>query len=164
MNNEMDDFSSKPGVPNMFGLVGGEANAIQPGKRPLSSMTPTIVVKDDRAMLTTGSVGGSRIITTVLQMVSNVIDHDMNIVSATEMPRFHHQWLPDSLVMEEGFEPDVLNQLRTMGYSVDAPELMGHSATPAGESIGYIQSVMYRDGVFTGMADPRRPHSLAAGY
>ncbi len=164
MNNEMDDFSSKPGVPNMFGLIGGEANAIEPGKRPLSSMTPTILVKDGKALLTTGSVGGSRIITTVLQLVSNVIDHDMDIAAATIQPRFHHQWLPDSLVMEGGFAPDVLNQLRSMGYSVDAPELMGHSATPADDSIGYLQSVMYRNGIFTGLADPRRPHSLAAGY
>lgn len=164
MNNEMDDFSSKPGVPNMFGLIGGEANAIEAGKRPLSSMTPTIVLKDKRALLATGSVGGSRIITTVLQVISNVIDHDMDILTATTTPRFHHQWLPDSLVMENGFTPDVLNQLRTMGYSVDAPELMGHGATPAGREIGHVQSVMFKNGQFTGTADPRRPHSLAAGY
>ena len=164
MNNEMDDFSSKPGVPNMFGLVGGEANAIEAGKRPLSSMTPSLVIKDERTLLATGSVGGSRIITTVLQVITNVIDHEMDIITATTTPRFHHQWLPDSLVMEKGFRPDVLNQLRAMGYSVDAPELMGHQATPAGEDIGYVQSVMFKDGRFTGAADPRRPNSLAAGY
>ena len=164
MNNEMDDFSSKPGVPNMFGLLGGEANAIEAGKRPLSSMSPTIIVKDERPLLATGSVGGSRIITTVLQILVNIMDHDMDILTATTSPRFHHQWYPDNLIMESGFNPDVLTQLRTMGYSIDAPELLGHEATPAGTEIGYLQSVLYRDGVFTGAADPRRPNSLAVGY
>ena len=164
MNNEMDDFSSKPGAPNMFGLIGAEANAIQAGKRPLSSMTPAIVVKDGRPLLATGSVGGSRIITSVLQAISNVIDHDMDIQSATTAPRFHHQWIPDTVVMEQGFEPDTINQLRSMGYKIDLPGEMGNSATPAWKDIGFIQSVMFKEGVFTGCADPRRPHSLAVGY
>ena len=164
MNNEMDDFSAKSGVPNMFGLIGGEANSIEAGKRPLSSMTPSLVIKDGKAMMATGSVGGSRIITTTLQAIMNVIDHQMDILSATKAPRFHHQWYPDSLVMENGFNPDVINQLRSMGYTVDAPEKMGHSATRAGRNIGFLQSIVFKDGVFTGTADPRRKESLAIGF
>ncbi|HCF17959.1 MAG TPA: gamma-glutamyltransferase, partial [Rhodospirillum rubrum] len=95
MNNEMDDFSAKPGVPNAFGLVGGDANAVQAGKRPLSSMTPTIVLKDGKVWLVTGSPGGARIITTVLQVIMNMIDHKMNVAEASTAPRAHHQWLPD---------------------------------------------------------------------
>lgn len=95
LNNQMDDFSAKPGVPNVYGLVGGDANAVGPNKRPLSSMSPTIVVKDGKTWLVTGSPGGSRIITTVLQMVVNSIDYGMNVAEATNAPRFHHQWLPD---------------------------------------------------------------------
>ena len=95
MNNEMDDFSAKPGTPNGFGLIGGDANAIQAGKRPLSSMTPTIVLKDGKVWLVTGSPGGARIITTVLQVVMNMIDHGMNVAEASAAPRVHHQWLPD---------------------------------------------------------------------
>ncbi len=108
MNNEMDDFSAKPGVPNVYGLVGGDANAVGPDKRPLSSMSPTIVVKDGKTWLVTGSPGGSRIITTVLQMVVNSIDFGMNVAEATNAPRFHHQWLPDELRVEKGFSPDTL--------------------------------------------------------
>lgn len=106
LNNQMDDFSAKPGVPNVYGLVGGDANAVGPNKRPLSSMSPTIVVKDGKTWLVTGSPGGSRIITTVLQMVVNSIDYGMNVAEATNAPRFHHQWLPDELRVEKGFSPD----------------------------------------------------------
>ncbi len=106
LNNQMDDFSAKPGVPNVYGLVGGDANAVGPNKRPLSSMSPTIVVKDGKTRLVTGSPGGSRIITTVLQMVVNSIDYGMNVAEATNAPRFHHQWLPDELRVEKGFSPD----------------------------------------------------------
>ncbi len=102
LNNQMDDFSAKPGVPNVYGLVGGDANAVGPNKRPLSSMSPTIVVKDGKTWLVTGSPGGSRIITTVLQMVVNSIDYGMNVAEATNAPRFHHQWLPDSCVSKKG--------------------------------------------------------------
>ena len=102
LNNQMDDFSAKPGVPNVYGLVGGDANAVGPNKRPLSSMSPTIVVKDGKTWLVTGSPGGSRIITTVLQMVVNSIDYGMNVAEATNAPRFHHQWLPDELRVEKG--------------------------------------------------------------
>ena len=105
LNNEMDDFSAKPGVPNAYGLIGGDANAVAPDKRPLSSMSPTIVLKDGKTFLVTGSPGGSRIITTVLQIIMNVIDHGMNVAEASAAPRMHHQWLPDELRVEEGLQP-----------------------------------------------------------
>ena len=106
LNNEMDDFSAKSGVPNAYGLIGGAANAIEPAKRPLSSMTPTILFKDGRPFLATGSPGGSRIITTVLQIIMNLVDHGMNVAAATAAPRVHHQWLPDELRVERGLSPD----------------------------------------------------------
>ena len=118
LNNQMDDFSAKPGVPNVYGLVGGDANAVGPNKRPLSSMSPTIVVKDGKTRLVTGSPGGSRIITTVLQMVVNSIDYGMNVAEATNAPRFHHQWLPDELRVEKGFSPDTLKLLEAKGQKV----------------------------------------------
>ena len=102
LNNELDDFAAKPGVPNAFGLIGFEANAPGPGKRPLSSMTPTIVLKDGKPVLVTGSPGGSRIITAVLRVIVNVIDFHMSIADATTAPRIHHQWLPDEVVVESG--------------------------------------------------------------
>lgn len=164
MNNEMDDFSSKPGAPNMFGLLGGKANAIEAGKRPLSSMTPTLVLKNDKIFMVTGSPGGSRIITAVLQGILNVIDFDMNIAEATVAPRFHHQWYPDSLLVERGFELDLLNQLRRIGYKIKAPELEGNSYTPTGRKIGMLQSIVKRDNKLFGVADDRRQGSLARGY
>ncbi len=97
----MDDFSSKPGTPNAYGLVGGQFNSIEPEKRMLSSMSPTIVLKDGKPFLTTGSPGGSRIITTILQILLNTLDFNMNIYEATSSPRFHHQWLPDNIFMEK---------------------------------------------------------------
>ena len=105
LNNELDDFAAKPGAPNFYGLVGGEANAPGPGKRPLSSMTPTIVLKDGKPFLLTGSPGGSRIITTVLQVITNVIDRGLPLAQAVAEPRIHHQWLPDEAVVERGFSP-----------------------------------------------------------
>ncbi len=105
LNNELDDFAAKPGAPNAFGLLGGEANAPGPGKRPLSSMTPTIVLKDGKPFLVTGSPGGSRIITAVLQVISNVIDRKLPIADAVAEPRLHHQWLPDQVLVERGFSP-----------------------------------------------------------
>ncbi|MFT5452004.1 MAG: gamma-glutamyltranspeptidase/glutathione hydrolase [Enterobacterales bacterium] len=164
MNNEMDDFSAKPGSPNMYGLLGGEANSIEAGKRPLSSMTPTLVLKDGEVFMVTGSPGGSRIITAVLQAVINVIDYKMNIAAATVAPRFHHQWYPDVLIMEKGFNLDILNQLRKIGYKVDAPELHGNSFTPTGDSIGKLQSVLKVGKRFSGYADERREGSKALGY
>lgn len=146
MNNEMDDFSSKPGVPNAFGLVGGEANAIAPTKRPLSSMTPTMIFKDDKPYVVTGSPGGSRIITTVLQVLINVMDHEMNIAAAVNAPRVHHQWLPDQLELEPGYSPDTIKLLKAKGQNVKS-----------GKTMGSVQSIMYKNGLFYGASDPRRP-------
>ncbi len=125
LNNEMDDFSAKPGVPNAYGLIGGEANKIEPGKRMLSSMTPTIVKRDGKNFLVTGSPGGSRIITTTLQVLMNVIDHDMNIQSAVSAPRIHHQWLPDEIRIEAGISPDTLELLEAKGHTISQQAAMG---------------------------------------
>ncbi|NEN22496.1 gamma-glutamyltransferase [Cryomorpha ignava] len=120
LNNEMDDFSSKPGTPNMFGLIGGEANSIQPEKRMLSSMTPTIVEKDGNLFLVAGSPGGSTIITSVFQTVMNTAVFDMNLKEAIEVPKFHSQWLPDVIFMEENrFEPELLDSLKALGHEID---------------------------------------------
>ncbi|ECJ2452701.1 gamma-glutamyltransferase [Salmonella enterica] len=154
LNNQMDDFSAKPGVPNVYGLVGGEANAVGPKKRPLSSMSPTIVVQDGKTWLVTGSPGGSRIITTVLQMVVNTIDFGMNVAEATNAPRFHHQWLPDELRVEKGFSPDTLKLLEQKGQKVALKEAMGST-----------QSIMVGpDGELYGASDPRSVDDLTAGY
>jgi len=153
LNNEMDDFSAKPGVPNAYGLIGGVANKIEPGKRMLSSMSPTIVKKSGRNFLVTGSPGGSRIITTTLQVLLNVIDHDMNIQSAVNAPRVHHQWLPDELRIEQGISLDTRRLLEGMGHDVVQKSAMGA-----------IQSVLIRDGKFYGAADPRNSTSSAMGF
>jgi gamma-glutamyltranspeptidase/glutathione hydrolase len=154
LNNQMDDFSAKPGTPNVYGLVGGEANAVAPRKRPLSSMSPTIVVKEGKTWLVTGSPGGSRIITTVLQMVLNTVDFGMNVAEASSAPRFHHQWLPDELRVEKGFSPDTLKLLRQKGYKVSVQPAMGST-----------QSIMIApDGKLFGASDPRKQGSLSAGY
>jgi len=118
LNDEMDDFTAKPGVPNSDGLIQGEANAIGPGKRPLSSMTPTIVVHDGKTFLVLGSPGSSKIITTVANVLMGVIDYGMNIQEAVDAPRFHNQWLPDVLYVEQWFSPDTVGALRKMGYKV----------------------------------------------
>jgi gamma-glutamyltranspeptidase/glutathione hydrolase len=149
LNNEMDDFVSKPGVPNAFGLLGGKANAIEGGKRPLSSMTPVIVFADGQPWFATGSPGGSRIITAVLQMLVNVIDHGMNIADASNQPRIHHQWYPDELRLESGFSPDTIRLL----------EARGHRVVASAQSMGSLQTVAYRDEIFRGASDPRRPNS-----
>ena len=116
LNDEMDDFSVKPGVPNMYGAVGGEANAIAPGKRMLSSMTPTIVLKDDKPYLVVGTPGGTTIPTSVFQTLVNIIEFNMSTEDAVYKPKFHHQWLPDTLDIEKGFANDVLDSLKKMGY------------------------------------------------
>ncbi|OLO11896.1 gamma-glutamyltransferase [Chromohalobacter japonicus] len=152
LNNEMDDFSAKPGTPNAYGLIGGEANKIEPEKRMLSSMTPTIVKKDGKNFLITGSPGGSRIITTTLQVVMNVIDHDMNVQSAVSVPRIHHQWLPDEIRIEEGISPDTIGLLESMGHTISQQDAMGAA-----------QSVLIENGHFYGGADPRRSTSSALG-
>ena len=125
INNEMDDFSSKPGTPNGYGLLGSEANAIEGNKRPLSSMTPTIIFKNDEPYMVFGSPGGSRIITTVLQVALNVMDHDMNIAQAVHSPRIHHQWLPEILMIESGFGPDTERLLTEKGYKLYPSSTMG---------------------------------------
>lgn len=120
LNNEMDDFSAKPGVPNMFGLIGAGANAIEPGKRMLSSMTPTIVEKDGRLWMVLGSPGGSTIITSVMQTILNVQEYGMSMQQAVNAPRFHHQWLPDEILFEpNAFDPNILNSLESKGYDVN---------------------------------------------
>jgi gamma-glutamyltranspeptidase/glutathione hydrolase len=154
LNNEMDDFSAKPGVPNAYGLIGGAANAIEPEKRMLSSMSPTIVLKDGGPFLATGSPGGSRIITTTLQVIMNVVDHGMNIQEAVNAPRIHHQWLPDETRIEEGISPDTIKLLEAMGHTVSVQSTMG-----AASSI----LIDNEKGVYYGASDPRRS-GLALGY
>ena len=153
LNNEMDDFSAKPGVPNAYGLIGGAANAIRAGKRPLSSMTPTIVFRDGRPWLATGSPGGSRIITTVLQLIMNMIDHGMNVAAATQAPRIHHQWRPDELRVEAGLGPDTLALLQALGHKIVLKKAMGST-----------QSIVRTEAGFHGASDPRRPGALTLGY
>jgi gamma-glutamyltranspeptidase/glutathione hydrolase len=153
LNNELDDFAAKPGAPNAFGLLGGEANAPGPGKRPLSSMTPTIVLRDGKPFIVTGSPGGSRIITTVLQVISNVIDRKLSITDAVAAPRLHHQWMPDQVLVERGFSPELIRALTLRGHRVvEAPP--GTSAN----------SIMVTPDGFVGAADPRTRGSFAAGY
>jgi len=118
INDEMDDFSVKPGVPNMFGAVGGEANAIVAGKRMLSSMTPTIVLKNNDPYLLVGTPGGTTIPTSVFQTIVNIIEFDMTTEDAVYKPKFHHQWLPDTLNVEKKFPKDVIEKLQKMGYSI----------------------------------------------
>ncbi|MCC6712736.1 MAG: gamma-glutamyltransferase [Candidatus Dadabacteria bacterium] len=153
LNNEMDDFSMKPGEPNAYGLLGGQANAPEPEKRMLSSMTPTVVLKDGEPFLATGSPGGSLIITTVLQIITNVIDFGMNISEATNAPRVHHQWLPDKLRVERGISGDTLRLLTERGYTIDTSNTMGSA-----------QSIMKKGEFLYGASDPRRPGGLAEGY
>ncbi|WP_268920054.1 gamma-glutamyltransferase [Acinetobacter baretiae] len=153
LNNEMDDFSSKPGVPNGFGLIGGSANAIQGKKRPLSSMSPTIVLKNNQPWLITGSPGGSRIITTVLQTIINSIDYNMNPAESASTSRIHHQWLPDELDIEKGISADTIRLLKQQGYNIKQKATMGRTQT--------IQ--ILPDG-FYGYSDPRSPDGATKGY
>ena len=152
MNNEMDDFSAAPGMPNQFGLLGAEANEITPGKRPLSSMTPTIVMKDGELFFTTGSPGGSRIISAVLQSILNIVDFNMNLEQATLAQRIHHQWQPDALEVEFSIDDGIRNDLELMGYDIKitAP-------------LTCIQTIMYQDNEFSGYGDYRRPDAFASG-
>lgn len=153
LNNEMDDFSAKPGVPNGYGLLGGDANAVEANKRPLSSMSPTLVFKDSKPFIVTGSPGGSRIITTVTQILSNVIDHDMNIAEATHAPRIHDQWLPDEIRIEKALNVDTVKKLESMGHTVSPQAAMGST-----------QSIMITpDGVY-GSSDPRIVDAAVVGY
>lgn len=153
LNNEMDDFSVKAGVPNAFGLIGGEANAVAAKKRPLSSMTPTMVLKDGKPFLVTGSPGGSRIITTTLQIILNVIDHQLNAAEATITPRIHHQWEPDMIRLERGFNADTLELLKQKGHQFSI-----------GRSMGRTQTIKMTPEGFEAFADPRNPDGRALGY
>tara|TARA_B100001121_G_C18681857_1_gene618966 strand:+ start:475 stop:2190 length:1716 start_codon:yes stop_codon:yes gene_type:complete len=151
INNEMDDFSSKPGTPNGYGLLGSEANAIEGNKRPLSSMTPTIIFKDQKPYMVFGSPGGSRIITTVLQVALNVMEHEMNIAQAVHSPRMHHQWLPEVLMLEKGFGSDTEKLLESKGYNLYPSSTMGS-----------VQAIVKEGNYFYGSADPRRPSAGVA--
>ena len=152
MNNEMDDFAAAPGIPNQFGLLGAEANQIVPGKRPLSSMTPTIVMKDGDFFFTTGSPGGSRIITAVLQSIINIVDYGMNLEEANAAKRIHHQWQPDLLQIESSIDPEIKNQLLELKYNIKI-------INPA----TCLQTIMYRDNMYYGYGDFRRPDAFASG-
>ena len=154
LNNEMDDFAAKPGSPNMFHLIQGEANAIQPAKRPLSSMTPTILLRDGKLFMLVGAPGGARIPSAVLQVILNVIDFQMNAQDAVDAPRIHHQWMPDTLYMERGYSPDTLALLEKMGYSVD------HSP---GLVLARVEAIVLSDGWLEGGTDGRG-NGKAEGY
>ncbi len=154
LNNEMADFAAKPGTSNAFSLLHGEANRIAGGKRPLSSMSPTMVFRDGQPWLATGSPGGSLIITTVLQTILNAMVFDMNIASAAAGARVHHQWMPDKLRVENGVSPDTIKLLEGMGHTVEV----------GNRTLGRTQSIMLRDGWLFGATDTRRPGGWVAGY
>jgi gamma-glutamyltranspeptidase / glutathione hydrolase len=175
LNDEMDDFTSKPGVPNQFGLIQGEQNTIAPGKRPLSSMSPTIVLKDGKPFLITGSPGGSRIITTTLQTIVNVVDYNMDIQSAVDAPRIHHQWLPDTVYYEpHSLSMDTEEALLRMGHtltpqapwgsaqSIEIPYRDIQTNPPTKSNIGEV-SILLRKGIRYGGLDHRAPAGSARG-
>lgn len=154
LNNEMADFAAVPGSPNAYGLVQGNANAIAPRKRPLSSMTPTLVLRDGKPWLATGSPGGSVIITTVLQLILNSMDFDMNVAAAAAAPRLHHQWLPDRVYTESGFSPDTLRLLQDRGHNIEIGR----------RTMGRTQSISFENGYLYGATDTRRPGGWVAAY
>jgi gamma-glutamyltranspeptidase/glutathione hydrolase len=153
LNNELDDFAARENAPNAFGLLGGDANAPGPRKRPLSSMSPSLVFKDGELRLVTGSPGGSRIITIVLQIIMNVIDHKMNVAEATEAPRIHHQWYPDQLRLEKGISPDTQRLLEKLGHKLSVSAVIGSTQT--------IERVR---GQLAGASDTRQRGTGVAGY
>jgi gamma-glutamyltranspeptidase/glutathione hydrolase len=159
MNNEMDDFSPKPGVPNQYGLIQGEANSIGPGKRPLSAMTPTIVLKDGKLFMVLGSPGGPRIITTVANILMGVVDYGMNIQQAVNAPRFHNQWMPDTEYVERGISPDTLSLLKKMGHTLEHDDGDGDGYWSDGECI----LIDPRSGERQGASDGRN-NGHAVGY
>jgi len=152
LNNQMDDFAAKPGEPNAYGLVQGEANGIQPRKTPLSSMTPTIVLRDGKLYLVLGSPGGPTIINTVLEVIVNVIDFGMNVADAVDAPRMHHQWMPDVLKMEHGFSPDTVALLKARGHTIEFENGQGE-----------VAAIRVNDGWLEGSADART-EGTAKGY
>ncbi len=153
LNNELDDFTAAVGASNLYGLVGFEANLPGPGKRPLSSMSPTIVLKDGKPVLVTGTPGGSRIITGVLQVILNTVDHGMNVAAAVAAPRLHNQWLPDDVRVENGFSTGTLDALRARGHMI---------ATPLGQTSA--NSIAITPDGLAGAPDPRTRGAFAAGY
>jgi gamma-glutamyltranspeptidase/glutathione hydrolase len=156
LNDEMDDFTAKEGVPNYYGLMQGPANAIAPGKRPLSSMTPTIVIEDGKLRFALGSPGGARIITTVANIFLSASEGGLNIQQAVDAPRFHHQYLPDKLYLEPGFTPETLDGLRTLGYDIEIKD--GHWSN--GECI----AIDRKTGELLGGQDHRSHYGKAVGY
>ena len=157
LNNEMDDFAAKPGTPNAYGLIQGEANAVAAGKRPLSSMTPTLVLKDGKLYLGIGSPGGPTVINQMLQIILNVIDHGMNIQQAINAPRIHHQWQPDAVVYEPyGIAKDVIETLKAKGHQFADRQFY----------LGDVQGIMIdpKSGDRLGACDPRGPGGRAWGY
>jgi gamma-glutamyltranspeptidase/glutathione hydrolase len=160
----MDDFTAKVGVPNIYGLVQGEANKIEPGKRPLSSMTPTIVLREGKPWMIVGTPGGSRIITAVMLTMLNVIDYGMDIQEAVDAPRIHQQWLPESTFVEtRGLSPDTIATLTAMGHKLTVPQPENHVAAiligaPA------LNGVPVGRNRFYGALDPRRNTGLALGH
>lgn len=152
MNNNMGNFTLRPDIPDPFGLMGSADNQIMPGRRPVSSMTPLIVLRDGVPFLLTGSPGGSRIITTNLQLLVNVLEHGMNIADATAAPRIHHQWYPDRLQVESGFSPDALRILEERGHGLSLSAGMGS-----------LQTVLFDGDLFYGYSDPRRPGAMSLG-
>lgn len=153
LNNELDDFAAKPDTPNAYGLLGGEANAPGPHKRPLSSMTPSMMFKDGQLVLVTGTPGGSRIITTVLQIILNIVDHGMNAAEASVAPRVHHQWFPDVIRYEHGISPDTIELLKRKGHKMHVRHPMGST-----------QTIVRKDGFLFGASDTRQRGGAAAGY
>jgi gamma-glutamyltranspeptidase / glutathione hydrolase len=153
LNNELDDFTAAPGASNAFGLVGFEANLPGPGKRPLSSMSPTIVLKDGKPVLLTGSPGGSRIISAVLQVIVNVLDYRMDVADAVAAPRLHHQWMPDVVRIERGFSDETLAALKAKGHQILEP--LGQTST---------NSILVTANGLLGAPDPRTRGAEAAGH
>jgi len=156
LNDEMDDFTSKPGVPNDFGLVQGSANAVAGGKRPLSSMSPTILLKDGKPYLVTGSPGGSTIVTTIVQNIVNMVDYGMNVQQAVDAPRFHHQWMPDVITVEPGYlSPGSQARLEQMGYQIRT-----------GATWGASEAILIKKphGIIAGASDRRRSEGAALGF
>ncbi|MEM9314941.1 MAG: gamma-glutamyltransferase, partial [Pseudomonadota bacterium] len=155
MNNNMGNFTLRADIPDAFGLMGSENNLIRPGRRPVSSMSPVMVSRDGKPLLMTGSPGGSRIISTNMQMVLNVLEFGMNIADAAAAPRIHHQWRPDVLRIESGISPDTVSLLGQRGHNIEAGE--------RSPGMGSLQTVMWKDGLFFGYSDPRRPGARAVG-
>jgi gamma-glutamyltranspeptidase/glutathione hydrolase len=152
LNDEMDDFAAKPGVPNMFGVIGGDANAIEPGKRPLSSMTPTIITRGGKLFMLAGAPGGSRITTGVMQVILDVLDFHLNPQDAVDLPRFHEQWKPDVLYLQNGFPPQAAEQLRAMGYEIK----------PVG-GVARVEAIVVNNGALEGGTESRLDGKVA-GY